>query len=89
MALFYAIGLYYLFSYWESPLLAKLCAAFFAFFISFLFTQKILMALGVLGIVSLYMFYQKKTPIKDILYAFVLPVLGTLLSSTAQNQLLL
>ncbi len=79
MALFYAIGLYYLFSYWESPLLAKLCTSFFAFFISFLFTQKILMALGVLGLLSLYMFYQKKTPVKDILYALVLPILGTLL----------
>ncbi len=78
MALFYAIGLYQLFSYWQSPKLDKLVRAFLAFFAAFMFTQKILVVYAVLGILSLYMFWHRKTPLNHILYALALPVFGTL-----------
>ncbi len=79
MALFYAIGLYYLFSYWKQPKLASLCIAFAAFFAAFLFTQKILMIYAALGILSLITFYKQKTPVTDVFYALLLPVCGILL----------
>lgn len=73
MALFYAIGLYMLFAYWEKTSLLSLCMAFTAFFIAFLFTQKVLMIFAVLGALSLIVFYKNKTPVTDILFA-LLPV---------------
>ena len=79
MILSYTIGLYYLFSYWEAPKLPSLVISFFCFFIAFLFTQKILVALGLLGGISLFVFYQKKTSIADIAYSLLVPILGLLL----------
>lgn len=79
MALFYAIGLYLLFSYWDKPALISLCLAFTSFFIAFLFTQKILMIFAVLGILSLIVFYKKKTPIADIVFAMLPTLCGILL----------
>lgn len=79
MALFYAIGLYYLFAYWQKPELYTLCIAFMAFFTAFLFTQKILMIYAILGILSIIIFYKQKTPISDIIYAALLPLCGMLL----------
>ncbi len=90
MALFYAIGLYALFSFWKNGKLATLCGAFMAFFVSFLFTQKVLMIFAVLGILSLFVFYHNKTPLKDILYALLLPLLCLVLFITflySQNAL--
>jgi hypothetical protein len=79
MALFFAVGLYFLFSYWKESELKSLVLSFISFFISFLFTQKILVILAMLGGISLFVFYQKKTPIIDILYALLLPFCGLLL----------
>lgn len=79
MALSFSIGIYFLFDYWEKPTLTKICISFMMFFVAFLFTQKILILLGLLGVISLYMFYYKKTPIEDILYALLLPFSGLLL----------
>ena len=76
MALSYAIGIYYLFRYWEKQLLQHLVIAFFSFFIAFLFTQKILIVLFVLGLLSLFVFYKQKAPIPDILYALLMPIAG-------------
>ena len=76
MALFYAIGVYYLFLYWEKTKLNSLAISFFSFFISFLFTQKILVVLFVLGMLSLFIFYKKKSSIGDILYSLLLPIMG-------------
>ena len=56
MALFLALGIYYLFSYFEKATLVKLCLSFLSFFISFMYTQKVLIILGMLGIISLYVF---------------------------------
>lgn len=79
MALFYAFGVYKLFSYWRQPKLSNLTLSFFAFFIAFMFTQKILIVYTVLGTICLCTFYQDKTPLNHILYALILPALGVLL----------
>ena len=75
MALTYVIGLYYLFLYWQTPKTGCLIVSFLSFFLSFMFTQKILIVFGFLGLISLFVFYKKKTPLSDILYALLLPVL--------------
>lgn len=75
MALFYAIGLYYLFSYWEESKLFSLVISFFSFFVAFMFTQKILAIYGLLGFLCLYVFYKKHTSISDIAYSLLLPLL--------------
>lgn len=79
MALFFALGLYYLFSYLDKNRFFFLAAAFFSFFLAFMFTQKILIVLGQLGIICLYIFYRRKTPLGDIGYALLLPVVGIML----------
>ena len=79
MALFYSVGLYYLFYYWEKSGIFSLCVAFTAFFAAFLFTQKILMIYAVLGILSVIIFYKQKAPLSDIGYALLLPLCGVLL----------
>lgn len=79
MALGLAFGVYFLFKYFENSQLSSLIGSFFFFFLAFMFTQKVLIVLGQLGLMSLYVFYKKKTPISDILYALVLPLGGVLL----------
>lgn len=76
MALFFAIGLYFLFSYLQKRTLFSLCFAFEAFFFAFFSTQKILIILAFLGIITLYLFYKNKVPLKDVLYALSLPILS-------------
>jgi hypothetical protein len=76
MALCYAIGIYYLFLYLKKNKLIHLVISFFMFFVSFLFTQKILFVLFVLGLLSLFVFYKKQTPLSDIGYALLLPITG-------------
>ena len=79
MALFFACGLYFLFNYWQKGGLYSLCLSFECFFISFLFTQKILITCAVLGILSLYIFYRQKSDVKDVISALILPILSLLL----------
>lgn len=79
MSIFYALGIYQLFCYWEKPRLQTLCISFISFFIAFMFTQKILMSYCVLGCITLYVFYLQKNNWCDLLLALVLPLLGLLL----------
>ena len=79
MAFTFAIGLYYLFAYFEQSKLKSLILSFIFFFTAFLFTQKILIVLGILGIISMFVFYRKKTPLNNILYAIQLPLTGLVL----------
>lgn len=79
MALCYAVGLYFLFAFFDKPKLVYLCLSFEMFFLAFMFTQKILMVLLVLGLSSLYVFYQKKTSVCVVLEALLLPVLSLLM----------
>ncbi len=76
MALFYAVGLYYLFLYWEKQKFCSLCVSFYCFFLSFMFTQKVLLVLGVLGVISLFVFYRKKSPLSDIVFSLLLPLMS-------------
>lgn len=79
MALFFALGIYYLFKYFDAGKIFHLIISFMSFFISFMFTQKVLMILGVLGLISLFLFYKQKSPISDIIYSLLLPILSLLL----------
>ena len=79
MALFFATGLYFLFSYLQKGGLFYLSTAFEAFFLAFFSTQKVLVILLFLGIITLYILYKNKTPLKDVVYALLLPVLSLLL----------
>lgn len=79
MTLFFALGLYFLLVYWDKKQLYALCLAFFVFFIAFLFTQKTLSVVSVLGIIFLYMCYKQKTPLSHVFYALLVPVLCTIL----------
>ena len=79
MALFFALGIYFLFKYFDEKKIINLTISFMAFFISFMFTQKVLVILGVLGLISLFVFYKNKAPIQDILYSLILPILFTVL----------
>ena len=77
MALFFAMGLYFLFSYWKNPRLYALVIAFAAFFVAVMFTQKILTVLLPLGIISLGILWKMRVPPADIAYALLLPIVGT------------
>ena len=78
MALFFAMGLYFLFTYWQTKKRKTIVLSFAFFFIAILFTQKILTILAPLGVISLYVFYKEKIPLKDILCALIFPALGTI-----------
>lgn len=79
MALFFSIGLFYLFAYWQNKRLFSITISFLSFFIAFLFTQKVLMILFVLGILCIFYLYKDKTPLATICFALILPLLGGLL----------
>ena len=79
MAMFFALGIYFLFKHFDEGKIINLTISFTSFFISFMFTQKVLMILSVLGVISLFVFYQKRTPVTDILYSLILPLLSLLL----------
>ncbi len=74
MFLFFFIGLYSLFSYYEKNRLQKLVVSFLSFFISFMFTQKVLLILLVPAVDVLYRVLTHKIKIGDVLYACLLPV---------------
>jgi len=82
MALFYALGLYFLLEYWDKKQLYALCFAFNLFFIAFLFTQKMLSVVVVLGVIFLYMLFKQKTPWIHVFYALLVPVLCIILGIT-------
>lgn len=71
-------GLYYLFSYLRDKRTMQIAVAFLWFFVSFLFAQKVIFSLIVLGGWILYLWYKKDIATKDILVACVLPFVGVL-----------
>ena len=74
MALFFAIGLYFLMAYWQQNRLSSLVLSFAAFFIAVLFTQKILTVLAPLGLIFLFVNHKEKRNFSDIMYALLIPV---------------
>lgn len=79
MFLFFYMGLYCLFLYRFNGNKKDLIVSFFYFFISFMFTQKVLMHLVVPGIVLIYWLFTNKVKLKDVVYASIVPLLLLLL----------
>ncbi|MCM1324624.1 MAG: glycosyltransferase family 39 protein [Acetobacter sp.] len=69
------VGLYYLFIHIEKQNLASLVVSFLCFFLSFMFTQKVLLSLIIPAGYILYWLYCRKINIKNFLYASILPIL--------------
>lgn len=69
------IGIYYLFSYLKKKRLSSLTVSFLLFFAAFMFTQKAVLILAIIGGIILYLLAQKQLTWKDTLTAAILPVL--------------
>ena len=69
-------GLYYYFKYFEGQKTRYLVSAFLFFFLSFMFAQKALFPLFVLGLSGLYFWYKKEIKTSDMLKALILPFIG-------------
>lgn len=70
-------GLYYYFGYLKEKKCGKLVAAFCFFFFSFMFAQKALFPLAILGCTGLYFWYKKEILTKDMLKALIIPIIGS------------
>lgn len=68
------IGLYYLCRYVKSQRLINLAVSFLMFFAAFMFTQKALLVLFAIGLIVLYLIYQKKISFSDCLFSSLLPL---------------
>lgn len=78
MMLAFFAGLYYYFCYLEKPKLSHLSMSFILFWCSFMFLQKIIFTLLLLGIITLYLLYQRKIKLSDFGYALMLPIVMSL-----------
>ncbi len=70
-------GIYYYFSYLKKQKRGHLIIAFAFFFLSFLFAQKALFALFVLGLSGLYFWFKHEIKTTDMLYALIFPLVGS------------
>jgi len=73
MTAFFA-GLYHYFCYIEKQKLKDLAISFLLFWCSFMFLQKIIFTLILLGFVTLYLIYKGKIRLGDVMYAALLPI---------------
>ena len=69
-------GLYYYFSYLKNKKCGMLVVSFCFFFFSFMFAQKALFPLAILGCTGLYFWYKKEIYTRDMLRALIIPVIG-------------
>jgi len=69
-------GLYYYFKYFEGQKTKYLVGAFLFFFFSFMFAQKALFPLAVLGLSGLYFWYKNDIKTSDMMKALILPFIG-------------
>lgn len=69
------LGIYYLFCYLKNKRLIALSGSFLLFFAAFMFTQKAILILAVLGGIVLYLLWQRKMQLSDVLISAVLPLL--------------
>lgn len=69
-------GIYYYFSYLKEHKTSSLVIAFVWFFVSFMFAQKAVFPLFVLGCSGLYFWYVKEIKTADMLKALLLPIIG-------------
>lgn len=72
-------GLYFFFSYLVEHKQINLIASFFLMFISFMFMQKSIFFLAVIGGVTLYLLIKKQIEMRDFLMALILPTMGAVL----------
>ncbi len=72
-ATFFA-GLYYYFCYLDRQKVWQLSLSFLLFWCSFMFLQKIVFTLLLLGFITLYLLYRKKIRFSDLVYASLLPI---------------
>ena len=79
MAFFFVWGIFFLFTYWRDKKCKDLIFSFVCFWVAVMFTQKILTVLAPLGLISICVFYKERAPIRNILYALIVPILGTTL----------
>lgn len=85
MTAFFA-GLYYYFCYLEEKKLWQLSLAFLLFWGSFMFLQKIVFTLLIVGALTLYFVCRKRMNVKDVLFASLLPAALSLLFITFLYQ---
>lgn len=78
MTAFFA-GLYYYFCYIEDKKIWQLSLAFLLFWCSFMFLQKIVFTLLIIGVVTLCLIWCKKINLKDVLFAALIPTTMSLL----------
>ena len=74
MYLFFFMGIYYWFSYKKTPKLENIAKSFLCFFLSFLCSQKILLNLGVIGLIIIYEVCSKKIKKEDFFLSLLLPI---------------
>lgn len=74
MYLFFFIGLYYLLLHIKENSLRSLVISFLCFFLSFMFTQKVLLNMLVPAGVVMYWLCTRQIKIKNCLFALILPV---------------
>ena len=67
------IGLYHYFCYLENKKLKDLSISFFCFWCSFMFLQKIVFTLVLLGIITLFLLIKKQIKLSDLIYSLMLP----------------
>ena len=79
MFVFFYMGLYYLLRYSKTGEQKSLIISFTAFFISFLFTQKVFMHLVIPGTALLYWLCTGRVKFKHLLYASIPPLIMLLL----------
>lgn len=70
-------GIYYYFNYLKGQKRIHLVVAFAFFFVSFLFAQKALFPLFILGLSGLYFWFKHEIKTKDMLCALIFPLLGS------------
>jgi len=77
LAAFFA-GLYYYFCYLSQKRLPDLIFSFLLFWCSFMFLQKIIFTLLLMGLVTFYLLWQKEIRLKDFLWSILLPIVLSL-----------
>lgn len=75
MLLAFFAGLYYYFSYLENKRRFQLCVALILFWASFMFLQKIVFTLILMGCISLYLLWKRQILWQDMLISLFIPVL--------------
>lgn len=75
MFIFFFMGLYYLLLYIRDEKCSKLVISFLCFFISFMFTQKVLMHVVIPGLAVFYWLYKKKMKFTDLIKASIIPLI--------------